>query len=125
MKYLVTGAAGFIGFHLCQSLLQNDKNVRGIDDINNYYDVKLKRDRLKNLNKFKKFKFKKLDISNFKNLKKTFSSFKPDVVIHLAAQAGVRYSIKNPHAYTKSNLVGFANILECSRLSNIKHLIFS
>ena len=70
------------------------KNVRGIDDINNYYDVKLKRDRLKNLNKFKKFKFKKLDISNFKKFKKTFSSFKPDVVIHLAAQAGVRYSIK-------------------------------
>ena len=125
MKYLVTGAAGFIGFHLCQSLLQTGKSVRGIDDINSYYDIKLKKERLKNLNKSKKFKFKKLDISNFNNLKKTFSLFKPDVVIHLAAQAGVRYSIKNPHAYTKSNLVGFANILECSRLFNIKHLIFA
>ena len=96
MKYLVTGAAGFIGFHLCQSLLQTGKNDRGIDDINSYYDIKLKKERLKNLNKFKKFKFKKLDISNFNNLNKTFSLFKPDVVIHLAAQAGLDIQLKIP-----------------------------
>ena len=125
MKYLVTGAAGFIGYHVCLSLLESNKIVYGLDDINNYYDVKLKKERLKNLQYFKKFKFKKLDISDYNNLKKTFKLFKPSVIIHLAAQAGVRYSIKNPHAYTKSNLVGFANILECSRASKIKHLIFA
>ena len=125
MKILVTGAAGFIGFHTCLSFLEQKKNTYGVDNINNYYDIKLKKDRIKKLNSYKKFKFSKLDVSNFHNLKKIFKSYRPSIVIHLAAQAGVRYSLKNPFAYTQSNLVGFANVLECSKLFKIKHLIFA
>ena len=124
-KILITGVAGFIGFHTSKKFLDKKFEILGLDNLNKYYDKKLKLDRLKILKKNQKFKFIKLDIANFNNLKKVFDKFKPKYVIHLAAQAGVRYSLKKPLVYTKSNLVGFSNILECSRLSNIEHLIFS
>ena len=126
-KYLVTGCAGFIGFHLCQRLLKN-KNyiISGIDDINNYYDQKLKKDRIEILNKKNEgFNFYKLDISNKKLLYKNFKSNKYDIVIHLAAQAGVRYSVTNPDIYIKSNIIGFYNILSCCKDFKVKHLIFA
>ena len=127
MKILVTGCAGFIGFHLCNKLLKNRKNkVFGLDNINNYYDINLKKSRLKNLLKFKtRFKFEKIDISNQSRLNKNFTKNKYDYVIHLAAQAGVRYSIKKPEAYVKTNINGFFNILESCRKNKIKHLIFA
>tara|TARA_Y100001958_G_C21237897_1_gene564764 strand:+ start:1479 stop:2465 length:987 start_codon:yes stop_codon:yes gene_type:complete len=125
MKILITGAAGFIGMHSSLKFLNSKFSVLGIDNLNDYYDRNLKLNRLKLLKKNKKFNFKKIDISKYNNLKKVFDKFKPDYVLHLAAQAGVRYSIKNPGDYTRSNLVGFANILECSKNSNIKHLVFA
>lgn len=125
MKLLVTGSAGFIGFHLTKKLLDKKLKVFGVDNLNKYYDKNLKIDRLKILLKYKNFNFSKLDISNINSLKKIFKSYKPDYVIHLAAQAGVRYSFKKPLEYTKSNLVGFSNVLECSRIFKIKHLLFS
>ena len=124
-KILVTGAAGFIGYHTCQKLLSKNIKIYGIDNLNNYYDVKLKKERLRILKKNKKFSFLKVDISNYAKLSKIFKDKKIDYIIHLAAQAGVRYSIKNPKIYTNSNLVGFANILEISRIKKIKHLIFA
>ena len=125
MKYLVTGSAGFIGMHTCLKLLEENHNVIGIDDLNNYYSQKLKFDRLKILKKFKKFKFFKIDISDEKKLKKIFIKNKPSYVVHLAAQAGVRHSIIKPQDYTRSNLVGFANILECSKIFKVKHLLYA
>jgi len=125
MKYLVTGAAGFIGMHTCLKLLKTNSTIIGIDNLNSYYNVKLKRDRLKNLKKNKNFKFFKVDIANYKKIYKIFRLFKPDYVINLAAQAGVRYSIKNPFEYSRSNLVGFCHILECCKLFRVKHLIFA
>ena len=126
MKYLITGSAGFIGFHTCKSLLSNKKNfVYGIDNLNNYYDPKIKKDRLKILSEYQNFKFKKLDIKNYKNLKKQFSDYHFDIVIHFAAQAGVRYSFENPKAYFESNMLGFFNLLECIRESKIKHFLFA
>ena len=127
MKILVTGCSGFIGYHLCLNLLKYKKNVvHGIDNLNNYYDIKLKKNRLSNLKKqSKKFLFIKKDISNLRSLKKIFLKGKFDYVINLAAQAGVRYSIKNPSTYFNSNIIGFFNILECSRIFKIKHLIFA
>jgi len=125
MKIIVTGAAGFIGMQSCLKLLKLNYSVFGIDNLNKYYDRNLKLKRLKLLKKNKKFKFKKIDISDFKKLFETFRKFKPDFVLHLAAQAGVRHSILHPEDYTKSNLVGFANILECSKNLKIKHLIFA
>ena len=125
MKCLVTGAAGFIGMHACLSLLYNKFEVVGVDNLNTYYDKSLKLDRIKYLKKKKNFIFIKNDISDFNKLKKVFKHFKPQYVVNLAAQAGVRNSIKNPSDYTKSNLVGFANILECCKLFNIKHLIYA
>lgn len=127
MRLLVTGCAGFIGYHLCLKLLENSKNqVYGIDDLNKYYDIHLKKDRLNNLRKYsKKFHFYKIDISNLKKLKNNFSYNKYDYVINLAAQAGVRHSIKNPSEYLKRNIIGFFNILEVSRIYKIKHLIFA
>ena len=125
MKILVTGASGFIGFSLSLFLLKKKIHVIGIDNLNNYYDVNLKKKRLNILKKFKNFEFLKLDLSNkntlFKRLKKKNFSY----VVHLAAQAGVRYSILNPDEYTKSNLIGFSNILELVRNKNIKHLLFA
>jgi len=125
MRYLVTGAAGFIGMHICLKLLKKNFKVLGIDNLNNYYDKNLKLSRLKILKKFNKFSFKKIDIQDQKNIFKTFNKFSPNFVLHFAAQAGVRYSIDNPNAYTNSNLLGFANILEACRNKKIKHLVLA
>ena len=126
MNILITGCAGFIGFHLCNKILQNKKlNIFGIDNLNDYYDVKLKKDRLKILNNNKKFKFFKIDINNKEKIIKNFKQNKYDVVINLAAQAGVRHSISNPQAYFDSNLTGFFNIIDASRTFEIKHFIYA
>jgi UDP-glucuronate 4-epimerase len=123
---LVTGAIGFIGFHLTKKLLENKNlNVFGVDNINNYYDVRLKKSRYKILKKNKRFFLYKLDISNQKKLEILFKKYKFDKVINLAAQAGVRYSISNPDSYFKSNVIGFYNILKLSAKYKIKHLIYA
>lgn len=124
-KILVTGSSGFIGMHLCQSLLQDGFVVYGIDNMNDYYDVSLKISRLKQLSQFDNFKFEKVDISNLTQINKVFKDFRPDKVVNLAAQAGVRHSIKNPHSYILSNIVGFTNIIECCRHHKIKGLIYA
>lgn len=124
-KILVTGAAGFIGAALCIALTKKGHRVLGLDNLNDYYSIQLKLDRLHQLDNNALFHFEKIDISEKDKLLSCFSLFKPDIVVNLAAQAGVRYSILNPDSYTKSNLVGFANLLECCRLTNIKHLIFA
>jgi UDP-glucuronate 4-epimerase len=128
MKVLVTGAAGFIGFHVCQVLLARGDEVVGIDNINDYYDVNLKHGRLAELDahtQSKNFTFIKLDISLRNEMEALFAEHKFDKVVHLAAQAGVRYSIENPHAYIDSNIVGFTNILEGCRHNAIKHLVYA
>lgn len=127
MKVLVTGAAGFIGFHLAKRLLQEDcvSAVFGIDNMNDYYSVKLKEDRLSILNGFENFKFFKVDLNDRKNINKIFATESFDVVVNLAAQAGVRYSLENPYVYTETNIEGFLNILECCRYNNTKHLVFA
>ena len=131
-QILVTGSAGFIGFHLVKSLLSKGYTVIGIDNLNDYYDPKLKLRRLDNLNNFVlgndlsgQYQFVKLDIADACDLQDLFEQYEFDIVINLAAQAGVRYSIENPAVYVSSNLVGFANILECCRKSRIKHLLFA
>ena len=128
MNIVVTGSAGFIGYHVSKYLLAKlspKKKIKiiGIDNLNNYYDIKLKEKRIKDLRKNKNFYFHKINISNFNKLDKIFKSNKIDYVINLAAQAGVRYSIQNPTTYFNSNLKGFFNILEIARLYKIKHLI--
>jgi len=123
-KVLVTGSAGFIGMHLCLKLLKTFQVV-GIDNINNYYDIKLKQSRLKILKNNKKFIFYKSDINNFKYIYEIFKKVKPDVVINLAAQAGVRYSLKHPRKYLSTNINGFFNILECCRIFKVKKLLYS
>jgi UDP-glucuronate 4-epimerase len=127
MKILITGCAGFIGFHVCNDLIKKSKslNVIGIDNLNNYYDVNLKKKRLKILKEKKNFIFKKIDLSNRKKLEKIFSNFTPDVVINLAAQAGVRYSIKYPRKYFNSNILGFFNLIDLSSKFHIKHFIYA
>ena len=132
MKILVTGAAGFIGFHLSKALLHEGFKVVGIDNLNDYYDPQLKTDRLDNLDAFVKdnnltgcYHFVKLDIADDKKLSQLFQEHNFNIVINLAAQAGVRYSLENPKAYIDSNLVGFANILECCRHGKIEHLMFA
>lgn len=125
MKILVTGAAGFIGFYLAKKLLQLGHEVIGLDNINEYYDVSLKLARLNQIKAEKNFTFHKLDLIQRNNLTALFAENNFDVVINLAAQAGVRYSLENPHAYVDSNLVGFVNILECCRHYHIKHLVFA
>lgn len=122
---LVTGAAGFIGFHLSQYLLSQNEKVFGIDDLNNYYDVNLKLARLAQLQKQPNFQFQKVNLADTEEIAKLFNQTKFDVVVNLAAQAGVRYSLENPHAYINSNLIGFTNILEGCRHSQIKHLVFA
>jgi len=124
-RILVTGAAGFIGFHLSKSLLDDGFEVLGIDNLNDYYDPNLKLARLEQLNPYKNFTFDKIDISDRKSLTKAFTDFKPKKVVNLAAQAGVRYSIENPYAYMNSNLVGFLNIIELCRHNNVKGLIYA
>ncbi|MDY0855115.1 NAD-dependent epimerase [Bacillus thuringiensis] len=125
MKILVTGAVGFIGFHLTTRLLAQGINVIGVDSLNDYYDIFLKKDRLKILRENDNFEFHKMDISNKKILNEIFTDRKVNIVINLAAQAGVRYSIENPDSYINSNLVGFVNILEACRQYNVKHLIYA
>lgn len=124
-KILVTGAAGFIGFHLVKKLSNNGNQIVGLDNLNNYYDVKLKYSRLKILKEFKNFEFKKIDLVEKENLLILFDQYKFDYVINLAAQAGVRYSIENPYAYIDSNIIGFINILEACRKFPVKHLIYA
>lgn len=124
-KILVTGAAGFIGFHLTQKLCAEGHEVLGLDNLNDYYDVELKKARLAELQKHNSFKFIQAALEDDTTIDQVFSDFKPDTVINLAAQAGVRYSIDNPRAYMSSNLVGFLNILEGCRTFKVKHLIFA
>lgn len=141
MKYLITGVAGFIGFHVCKRLLEENTNIEivGIDNLNSYYDVNLKYGRLQELgidnqieiNKYKKssnnkkFKFIQMDLVNSDSIQRLFKDEKFDIVINLAAQAGVRYSLKNPAAYIQSNIDGFLNILEGCRQNSIKHLVYA
>jgi len=122
---LVTGCAGFIGFHLSQALLERGNQVTGIDNLNDYYDVGLKRDRLSQLDIQKSFQFRLLDVADQKAMASLFEQESFDYVIHLAAQAGVRYSLVNPHAYVTSNLVGFMNVLEGCRHSDVRHLLYA
>ena len=127
---LITGAAGFIGFHLCKKLLESEYSVIGIDNINDYYDIELKKRRLDILNNLKiekkaKWEFIKADLTNQNNLLEIFTTFHPDIVVNLAAQAGVRYSIENPKAYINSNIIGFHNILDCCKEFKIRHLLYA
>ncbi|MDC1137081.1 GDP-mannose 4,6-dehydratase [Candidatus Pelagibacter sp.] len=125
MKIFVTGSSGFIGFHLSKKLLEKGHTVHGFDSMNKYYDVKIKKARLKILKKYKKFFFTKNKLENKKILNHTILKFKPTIIIHLAAQAGVRYSIENPKAYMDSNIIGTYNIIELSKKINIKHLLIA
>ncbi|MBI6528368.1 NAD-dependent epimerase [Proteus vulgaris] len=125
MKYLVTGAAGFIGFHLIKKLIQQGETVVGIDNLNDYYDVSLKESRLNILNKLHNFSFSLIDLADREKIASLFETEKFDKVIHLAAQAGVRYSLINPFSYSDSNLTGFLTILEGCRHNNIKHLVYA
>ena len=124
-KILVTGGAGFIGFHLTKRLLDLNYEVMAIDNLNDYYDVKLKEERLRILEKNNDFSFVKLDISNKEKLKNVFEENSFDIVVNLAAQAGVRYSIDHPDSYIVSNIIGFYNVLECCRHYPVKHLLFA
>jgi UDP-glucuronate 4-epimerase len=126
MKVLVTGAAGFIGFHVCQRLAQSRKaTVLGLDNLNDYYSVELKRARLAELEKCEDCRFVQADFADATAFNGIYDAFKPDYVVHLGAQAGVRYSLENPAAYVHSNLVGFANVLEAVRRHPPKHLLFA
>ena len=125
MKFLVTGAAGFIGFHTCKALLDRGDEVIGLDNLNSYYDVRLKQARLKQLEGRNGFSFHKLDLVDRKGIEELFATTRPQRVIHLAAQAGVRYSLENPHAYIDSNIVGTLNVLEGCRHNGVEHLVFA
>jgi len=124
-KICITGCAGFIGMHLCEKLISLGYEVIGLDNLNDYYDVNLKLRRLSRLKNKPSFNFVKIDITNLKALKDVFKKYKPEKVVNLAAQAGVRYSLINPHLYIQSNIVGFTNILECCRDYNIEGLIYA
>jgi UDP-glucuronate 4-epimerase len=125
MKILVTGAAGFIGMHTAKRLLDRGDTVVGLDNLNDYYDVRLKEARLGQLTGHDRFRFVKMDVADSDSMSKLFTGEKFERVIHLAAQAGVRYSIKNPHAYIDSNVVGFMNVLEGCRHNEVRHLVFA
>ena len=125
MKILVTGAAGFIGSALCLRLLEQGKEIIGIDNHNDYYSPSLKEARLKRKTIYKSYSHYRLDISSRSEIKEVFDKIKPSYVVNLAAQAGVRYSIENPYSYFDSNLIGFGNILECCRQFEVKHLVYA
>ena len=125
MKILVTGAAGFIGFHLSRKLLERGEEVVGIDNLNDYYSVELKEARLAELSPHESFRFEKIDLVDQTVMTELFQEEKFDVVVNLAAQAGVRYSLTNPHSYISSNIVGFLNVLEGCRHNNVKHLVYA
>jgi UDP-glucuronate 4-epimerase len=125
MKFLVTGAAGFIGFHTCKALLDRGDEVIGLDNLNSYYDVRLKQARLNQLEGRNGFSFHKLDLVDRKGIEELFATTRPQRVIHLAAQAGVRYSLENPHAYIDSNIVGTLNVLEGCRHNGVEHLVYA
>jgi UDP-glucuronate 4-epimerase len=125
MKILVTGAAGFIGMHTAIELLKRGDEVVGIDNLNDYYDPQLKQDRLAQLAPFANFRFIRLDLADREGMARLFADEKFERVVHLAAQAGVRYSLQNPHAYVDSNLVGFVNILEGCRHNAVQHLVYA
>jgi len=125
MKIFITGSSGFIGFHLSKKLLDKGHSVHGFDSMNNYYDIKLKKARYQILNRYKTFSFTKGKLENINILSKSILKFKPKVIIHLAAQAGVRYSIEKPRVYLDSNITGTYNIIELSKKVNIKHLIIA
>ena len=124
-KVLVTGCSGFIGMHLCKSLLLEDEHVQGVDNLNDYYNVNLKKDRLDQLRNFKNFNFFQVDLFDMDSLERIFKSYSPQVVVNLAAQAGVRYSIKNPNSYIKTNIMGFMNVLECCRKYQVEKLVYA
>ncbi len=129
-KILITGAAGFIGFHLCKKLLQENEEIIGLDNMNKYYDLNLKKERLKELYKYKNDKNKNWyfiegDLIDKEIIKGIFEEYEPKLIIHLAAQAGVRYSITNPEAYLKSNLEGFLNMIDVCRNKNIENFIYA
>ena len=125
--YLITGSSGFIGSNLAKRILNEEDNVLviGLDNMNNYYDVKIKEWRLAQLNKFDNFKFIKGDLADKETVENIFKEYHPNIVVNLAAQAGVRYSITNPDAYIQSNLIGFYNILECCRNYPVEHLVYA
>ena len=127
MSIFVTGAAGFIGFHLCKKLIKQNEFIIGYDNLNNYYDPSLKKARINELRNLSKsdFLFLKGDLEDKDKIIKIFEEFKPTKVVNLAAQAGVRYSIENPSAYLKSNLIGFGNILEACRMNTVEHLVYA
>ena len=126
MKILITGSAGFIGYHLAKHLLKDKKHkIFGLDSLNSYYSLSLKKNRLKELLKFKNFKFFKINLKNKTKITSLFEKNKFDIVIHLAAQAGVRYSVQNPQSYLDNNIISFFNILDLARKFKIKHFIFA
>ena len=125
MRVIVTGAAGFIGYHAARRLLARGDQVVGLDNLNDYYDVRLKRARLAELEGLPGFSFERADVADAPDLAAAFDAARPERVVHLAAQAGVRYSIDHPRAYVDSNLVGFANVLEQCRARRIEHLVFA
>jgi len=125
MKIFITGSSGFIGFHLSKKLLDSGHSVHGFDSMNNYYDIKLKKARYEILKKYNKFSFTKNNLENQKVLSNTILKFKPKIIIHLAAQAGVRYSIEKPRVYLDSNITGTYNIIELAKKVNVKHLLIA
>ena len=124
-KILVTGGAGFIGFHLSRALLEDGFSVTAIDNLNDYYEVSLKEARLAILREYPEFSFERINLADMEGVKAVFERERPGIVVNLAAQAGVRYSIDHPEAYVESNLIGFFNILECCRRYPVSHLLFA
>lgn len=125
MRLLITGVAGFIGFHLAKFRLERGDSVIGIDNLNDYYDVSLKQARLEQLQTYPNFSFYQIDITDMQTINTIFASHQPQRVINLAGQAGVRYSLTNPHAYVQANIIGFTNIIEACRHHQIEHLIYA